>query len=156
MRALKSPFPSTLRSSQFAMTSRVVRSMFDHLASWSISSLFAGPPRSLFLLVCLEYDLIDSSQECHGVHTSHKLCCARPLEQRVVAVFIPVALSPLLLRLEDVRLGVCRRCRVAICGCGRGREVLEDVLRVEEFGVDMLRRKEVAADDEDFGGDVST
>ena len=42
----------------------------------------------------------------------------------------------------------------AVVAAGGG-EVFEDVLWVEEFGVNVFGREEVTADDENLGGDVT-
>ncbi len=82
-----------------------------------------------------------------------EVCCTRILVEGVVAVDVSVTVAPLLVWLEDLGLRVLRDGR-RVCGGGRG-EILEDVLRVEELGVDVLGGEKVAAHDEDLRGDIT-
>lgn len=105
------------------------------------------------LLLIFECNLVVRPEECDRVSTLDELCRPGVLVEGVVAVRVSVTLATLLVRLEDVGLRILHD-RRRVHGGGRS-ELLEDVLRVEKLGIDMLGSEEVAAHDEDLRGDVA-
>lgn len=87
--------------------------------------------------------------------TPYEIRSTRLLEQCVVTLLVTVTLATFLFRLEDVDLGAgARGGGFLLDGYGYG-EILEDVLGIKKLGVDVFGSKEVATDNEDFGGDVT-
>ena len=108
----------------------------------------------LLLLISGERDLIHRTKDGNGIRATDEIAGGRRAEEGVVAVGVTVTLAALLLRLEDIGLYVVG-VRAFLVGRDRGGEVLEDMLRVEELGVDVLWGQEVAADNENLSGDIS-
>lgn len=70
--------------------------------------------------------------------------------ESIVAVCVSIAVSALLFGLEDICLSFSSGYSYLGCTVSGGGEVLEDMTRVEELGVDVLWSEKITADDEDF------
>lgn len=172
IRALKSPFPRTFRSSMLALTSPVVCSDFNQLCRGKrvkvkVSSTFrllaSLPPKrrdfeeneySRLLLGLLESHPVNRSERHNGILGVDELADSDLLEEGESSVLVTLSLSPLLLGSEDVGVSVSSRSTLLVEG-HEGGEILEDVSRVEELGIDVCGSEEVSADDENLGGNVT-
>jgi len=109
---------------------------------------------SRLLLGLLESHPVDRSERHDGILRVDELADSDLLEESESSVLVTLSLSPLLLGSEDVGVSVSSRGTLLVEG-HEGGEILEDVSRVEELGIDVSRSEEVSADDEDLGGDVT-
>lgn len=116
----------------------------------------------LFLVRC-KRDLVVRAKEGDRIVSSYEVGRRAGLEKRVVAVCVTVTMPSLLPRLEDICRGGGEDSDWDAGGGGSGDgsrrksgDVFEDVLGVEEFGVDVLGGEESGADHENFCGDVTT
>ena len=122
---------------------------------------------SLFLLVSLEYDPVHRSKQDNRIGNFDKLGRCSFVKQQVISIGISLSCPPLLLWVEDVggsmrvgsdgggvlgRVGVGR---VEGDGGGEGGDVLEDVLGLQEFRIDMFGSEETLTNYEDLCRDVT-
>lgn len=82
------------------------------------------------------------------------------LEQRIIAIGVTVSMTAFLPWLEDICSGRGQHIHAGgSCSGSWSRwesgDIFENMLWIEEFGVDMSRREEIRADHENFSGNIS-
>lgn len=105
----------------------------------------------LFLFLGDERHFVYGPEDRDGLRTPDKLGDWDCLEKSVISILVTVSFTPLFLGLEHVCLDILGRGSFVGPRRGGGREIFEHVFRVEEFRVNVLRRQEVATNNENFG-----
>lgn len=111
-------------------------------------------PEPLDFFLRLECDLIDRPNHSHRITFVNKVTGGYRFVKCIVALVIAITLAPFLVWHKDISMGIVSGC--ALVNCVRGSKLFEDVLWVEEFGINGLGSIKLAADNEDFGRDIST
>lgn len=122
---------------------------------------------SLFLLVSLEYDPVHGSKQDNRIGNLDKLGRCSLVEQEVISIGISLSCPPLLLWVKDVGGsmsvgsdggGVLGRVGVGGVegdGGGESGDVLEYVLGLQEFRIDMFGSEETLANNENLCRNVT-